>query len=167
MKNGQLDVDAVSDALGLGLSAANIVNLSGSPVTPTPSSLRNNTNTMTADSDPSPGPNWIPRADRVNETSTVRKCGGPLCAIPEETDDLDELGVHLRRPLSSLVERWGRVCADTGRLRESVSSSILNVDISLLGLDISAISTKPTGGLREEESVEVWEEERSWRENGT
>ena len=182
MKNGKLDVDAVSDALGLAsptptsASGRSISHgfFGSSPVTPTPTARIDTANETTP---------WSPttRNSRQDDESVlVRKCGGPLCAIPEESDDIISQSMNLNiaagRPLSSLVERWGRVCdresvysTSTGVVRTSVSSSILNVDMSLLGLDISAIKPANESALEDErhlededEGVQMWEE-GSWR----
>ncbi|THG97194.1 hypothetical protein EW026_g4759 [Hermanssonia centrifuga] len=71
------------------------------------------------------------------------------------------------RSLSSLVERWGRVCAKQGGEinpgHDSVSSSILEVDLSLLGIDVSAI--RPSSGDGIDEDVEIWEEEYNWTDD--
>ena len=174
IRDGKLDIDAVSDILGLSNAS--------SPVTP----AAHNGSFSSDHSSPSPR---MTRGDISASSVLVRKCGGPLCAIPEETDDLSEdigeasMTMDMRRPLSSLVERWGRACAresvdsaaiggekGVGRLRESVSSSILNVDISLLGLDVSAIAPAVPQEVRADDSdegVEIWEEDRSWRENSS
>lgn len=118
VKNGRLDVDAVSEALGLGfgLEGTESPNLSSTSET---------------------------RMD-----SLVRRPGGPLYAIPEESDAEESIAERDNRPLSSVIERWGRVQrtqhlkrdANGNEIRESVSSSILEVDLSLLGIDVSAIS---------------------------
>lgn len=129
MKNGQLDIDAVSEALGIGFSLSD--HSSSVPATGTRSPFCNkSSNSSTSD-------------------SLLRKPGGPLCAIPEETDADESAAMDENpRPLSSLIERWGRVqryqhqkfSVETSEIRESVSSSILEVDLSLLGIDVSAIS---------------------------
>lgn len=153
----------MSDALGLGF-----------PTTPNPNSPSLSSGTSSASDsggNTSTPDSWTARHSageqlEISAASLIRKNGGPLCAIPEETDDIDALGVHLRRPLSSLVERWGRAVArdSGGVVRESVSSSILNVDMSLLGLDISVIT--PTRESPPGESTGIWEEGKSWKEGG-
>ena len=119
MKNGQLDIDAVTEALGLGFSLN--------------------------DSSTSPSRSQSPTYAFNLSESLFRKPGGPLCSIPEETDADDSVVDENVRPLSSLIERWGRIhqkfsVETAGEVRESVSSSILEVDLSLLGIDVSAIS---------------------------
>ncbi|KAI0799832.1 hypothetical protein BC629DRAFT_200689 [Irpex lacteus] len=120
MKNGRLDIDAVTEALGLGFSV--------------------NDNPSPASASRSRSPVYV-----TSLSESFRKPGGPLCAIPEEPDMDDSVIDENARPLSSLLERWGRIqqkfTAETaGEVRESVSSSILEVDLSLLGIDVSAIS---------------------------
>lgn len=147
LKNGQLDIDAVTEALGLGFSSN-----TGAGST---SSSRLQT---------------LPT--EVSE-SLLRKPGGLLCVIPEE-GDMDDSGVENAdvRPLSSLIERWGRVQhqkfgVETDDVRESVSSSILEVDLSLLGIDVSAISGIGTPLLRAELSS-IWDEDElssAWRDD--
>ncbi|KAI0087592.1 hypothetical protein BDY19DRAFT_238153 [Irpex rosettiformis] len=121
MKNGRLDIDAVTEALGLGF-ALNDNSISGSG-----SGSRS------------------PTCATSFTESLLRKPGGPLCPIPEESDMDDSAMDDNLRPLSSLIERWGRIhqkfnVETAGEVRESVSSSILEVDLNLLGIDVSAIS---------------------------
>ncbi|PSR79838.1 hypothetical protein PHLCEN_2v6884 [Hermanssonia centrifuga] len=152
VRNGRLDVDAVSEVLGLGFD------MSSTPSPQTPSARRNE-----------PGPMHVQRPD-ASGTDITRRLGGPLCAIPEETDDISDdmdLSMSRNRSLSSLVERWGRVCAKQGGEinpgHDSVSSSILEVDLSLLGIDVSAI--RPSSGDGIDEDVEIWEEEYNWTDD--
>jgi hypothetical protein len=165
MKNGELDIDAVSEALRLVFSLNSSSGSDYEPVSRTQSPIYTSS----------------------FSNSLLRKPGGPLCAIPEETDIDDSLADANVRPLSSLIERWGRVqhfqrqkfSVDTASLqaevRESVSSSILEVDLSLLGIDVSAISGMsspiilPTSVHVESErdTIYTWEAEDSsseWRD---
>ncbi|KAI0688508.1 hypothetical protein BC835DRAFT_307908 [Cytidiella melzeri] len=164
MKNGKLDIDAVTEALGLGFSLSD-----------------------SSTSGPSSGSDSRSPANTTSlSESLLRKPGGPLCAIPEEADVEDSVIDESLRPLSSLIERWGRVqhfqhqrfTVDTGDVRESVSSSVLEVDLSLLGIDVSAISGIGTpspgsiarGGSSDRDSGYTWEAEDTesvsgWRDD--
>ncbi|EMD37226.1 hypothetical protein CERSUDRAFT_95481 [Gelatoporia subvermispora B] len=139
VKDGQLDIDAVSAALGLGISRESSRRSSRVEEDEIcgESSVYGGEADTSASSSGSSGMGWGRARESGITTLVLRTPGAPLCAIPEETDDVAEL--------------WSR---ESGILGENSGLSALERFVD------GASPRRESGG-----DVSLWEEEGSWRDS--
>ncbi|OCH87591.1 hypothetical protein OBBRIDRAFT_889679 [Obba rivulosa] len=137
VRDGQLDVDAVSAVLGLGLSRESSRRSSRAEVYDEDEGQVSGEADSSGDSSDSSGMGWGRARESGTTTLMLRTPGAPLCAIPEETDDITEL--------------WGR------------DPEMLSQEAGLRGLERFAEDAE----MREQSvgEVSIWEEEGSWRDS--
>ncbi|KAH9918772.1 hypothetical protein B0H21DRAFT_768558 [Amylocystis lapponica] len=152
VRDGQLDVDAVSAALGLGL-VMGLGSLSGDNIPSISDSTSSDAVYLSSSGSPGSGMGWGRAREVGNITLQIRTPGAQLCAIPEEDD------------IVSVASRPHSV------------GSMLDIDMRLQGVEqdrqlatrgdsfFGSVTTLPQAPSASD-GVEgtVWEDEQSWRD---